>query len=356
MQAIQKQSTDVGLNYIENAPVPEIIHSDEVLIKVRAAGICGTDVDIYRADKPLMNRMRDKLPLTIGHEFCGTVEAVGKGVVGIEPGQFVSAEMHLICGHCYNCLTGNGQWCLNTVIAGIDGAGAFANYLIMPARAVIHLPENLPLEVAAYLDAIGNAVHTVRSVDVTGKDVVILGAGPMGIMATSLCRLMGARYIYVTDVHDSLLKIAKDEGADEVYNVADPKQQAELIKHATADKTKRGVDVVLELSGHGQAYRDALKVIRMGGELSLLGLPRGDIAVNFATDVVFKGITIRGIIGRKIFTTWIEMLALLQGEFRKTAQRIVTHKFPLADFEQGFKTKLAGEGLKVVLLPDEKFA
>jgi threonine 3-dehydrogenase len=352
MQVIQKQSTNVGLKYITNAPVPEIVNSDEVLIKVRAAGICGTDVDIYRADKPLMNRMKDKLPLTIGHEFCGTIETVGKGVTGLEKGQFVSAEMHLICGHCYNCRTGNGQWCLNTVIAGIDGAGAFADYLVLPARAVIRLPEGLPVEVAAYLDAIGNAVHTVRSVDVAGKDVVILGAGPMGIMATALCRLMGARYIYVTDVYDALLKIAKEEGANEVYNVSDPAQQREFVKRATSDPTKRGVDVVLELSGHGQAYRDAFQTIRMGGEISLLGLARGDIAVNFASDVVFKGITIRGIIGRKIFTTWIEMLALLQGEFIKTAKRIVTHQFPLADFEKGFATKLAGEGLKIVLHPN----
>jgi threonine 3-dehydrogenase len=352
MQAIQKQSTDVGLKYITNAPVPEIENSDQVLIKIRAAGICGTDVDIYRADKPLMNRMKDKLPMTTGHEFCGTIEEVGKGVTGLEKGQFVSAEMHLICGQCYNCRTGNGQWCMNTVIAGIDGNGAFADYMVLPARAVIQLPDGLPVEVAAYLDAIGNAVHTVRSVDVAGKDVVILGAGPMGIMATALCRLMGARRIYVTDVHDALLKIAKEEGADGAFNVSDPEQHRELIRRATSDPTKRGVDVVLELSGHGQAYRDAFQTIRMGGEISLLGLPKGDIAVSFSADVVFKGVTIRGIIGRKIFTTWIEMLALLQGEFLKTAKRIVTHQFPLADFEKGFATKLAGEGLKIVLHPN----
>jgi threonine 3-dehydrogenase len=352
MQAIQKQSTDVGLNYITNVPVPEIKNSDQVLIKIRAAAICGTDVDIYRADKPLMSRMKNKLPVITGHEFCGTIEEVGKGVTGLEKGQFVSAEMHLICGHCYNCRTGNGQWCLNTVVGGIDSNGAFADYIVLPARAVIQLPEGLPFEVAAYLDAIGNAVHTVRSVDVVGKDVVILGAGPMGIMATALCRLMGARRIYVTDVHDALLKIAKDEGADGAYNVNDPEQHRELLQRAKSDPTKRGVDAVFELSGQGKAYRDAFDTIRMGGELSLLGLPHSDVSVNFATDVVFKGITIRGITGRKIFTTWIEMLALLQGELLKTAKRIVTHQFPLADFEKGFATKLAGEGLKIVLHPN----
>ncbi len=354
MQAIQKQSTSAGLTYLKDAPVPEIVHSDEVLIKVRAAGICGTDVDIYRSDPPLMNRMKDKFPITLGHEFCGVIEQVGRGVTGLSAGDFVSAEMHLICGVCNNCRTGNGQWCLDTVIRGIDGPGAFADYIVLPARTVIPVPEEIPFEVAAYLDAIGNAVHTVRSVDVVGKDIVILGAGPMGIMATSLCRLMGARKVYVTDVHESLLKIAKDEGADGVYNVSNEEQRKEFLQVAKSDPRKRGVDAVLELSGHGTAYRDAFASVRMGGEIALLGLPRGDIAVNFSQDVVFKGITIRGIIGRKIFSTWIDMLALLQGEFRKTCQKIVTHRVTLAEYEKGFSTKLHGEGLKVILTPDAK--
>ncbi|MBI5059438.1 alcohol dehydrogenase catalytic domain-containing protein [candidate division KSB1 bacterium] len=352
MQAIQKQTTAVGLTYLTDAPTPQIVHSDEVLIRVRAAGICGTDVDIYRADPPLMNRMRDKLPVVLGHEFCGIVEAIGKGVTGLSVGDFVSAEMHLICGVCHNCRTGNGQWCLNTVIRGIDAAGAFADHIVLPARTVIPLPGDLPVEIAAYLDAIGNAVHTVRSVDVVGKDIVILGAGPMGIMATALCRLMGARRVYVSDIHDSMLKMAKDEGADAVFNVRDEAQQRELVKAAKSDPRKLGVDVVLELSGHGPAYRDAFATIRMGGELALLGLPRGDIAVNFSQDVVFKGLTIKAIIGRKIFSTWIDMLALLEGKFRDTCHRIVTHRFPMAEFEKGFNTKLHGEGLKVILLPN----
>lgn len=351
MQAILKETTNVGLTYRTDIPKPQIQHSDEVLIRIKAAGICGTDVDIYRADKPLMKRMKPRLPVITGHEFCGIIEEIGDGVKGLEVGDYVSAEMHIICGICDNCRTGNGHWCLNVVVRGIDGPGAFADYMVLPARAVIQLPKDLPTEVAAYLDAIGNAIHTVRSVDVVGKDVAILGAGPMGIMATSLCRLMGARRIYVTDVFDSLLKIAKEEGADEVFNPSREEEQREFHKLATSDPRKRGVDVVMELSGHGSAYRDAFSVIRLGGEISLLGLPRGDIAVDFASDVVFKGLTIRGITGRRIFTTWIEMLALLQGPFLKTAQRIVTHKFALADYEKGYTTKLHGEGLKVVLYP-----
>ena len=352
MQAIQKQSTATGLTFVTDAAVPRVANADDVLIRVKAAAICGTDVDIYRADPPLMNRMKDKLPVVTGHEFCGVIEEIGSSVAGFKVGDYVSAEMHITCGWCYNCRLGNGQWCLNTVVRGIDSAGAFADYIVLPVRNVVKLPASLPIEVAAYLDAIGNAVHTVRSVDVTGKDVAILGAGPMGIMATALCRLMGARRVYVTDVFDSLLKFAKAEGADEVFNVSDEDQRKRFHDACKSDPAKRGVDAVFELSGHTAAFKDAFACLHTGGELSLLGLPHGDVAVNFARDVVFKGLTIRGITGRKIFSTWIDMLALLEGPFLKTAQRIVTHKFPLAEYEQGFTTKLHGEGLKVILFPN----
>ncbi|RPH95420.1 L-threonine 3-dehydrogenase [candidate division KSB1 bacterium] len=352
MQAIQKQTTATGLTYLPNVPAPKITQPDEVLIRVKAAGICGTDVDIYRSDPQLMNRMKDILPVITGHEFSGIVEDIGSGVKGLKVGDYVSAEMHIICGVCHNCRTGNGQWCLNTVIRGITGDGIFADYVVLPASAVVPLPPEIPEEVGAYLDAVGNAVHTVRSADMVGKDVAILGAGPMGIMATSLCRLMGARRIYVTDVQESLLKAAKNEGADGVFNVGDAKLREEFLAVCKSDPRKRGVDVVLELSGHATAYRDAFAAVRMGGQISLLGLPKGEIGVNFSQDVVFKGVTIRGIIGRKIFTTWVEMLALLQGPFLETAKRVVTHKFALKDFEQGFKVKLAGQGLKIVLYPN----
>jgi threonine 3-dehydrogenase len=354
MQAIQKISSDVGLKYITDAPMPQITQADEVLIRIKASAICGTDVDIYRADAALMNRMKSNLPVITGHEFCGVIEEVGSAARGFKVGDYVSAEMHIVCGTCFNCLTGNGQWCLNTRVKGIDAAGIFADYVVLPARNVVLLPPDLPNEVAAFLDAIGNAVHTVRSVDVTAKDVAILGAGPMGIMAVAMCRLMGARKIYVTDVFDSLLEDALKEGADAVFNVKDEAAHKEFINVAKSDPRKRGVDVAFELSGHASAYRDAFDSLRMGGELSLLGLPHSDVPVNFSRDVVFKGLTIRGITGRKIFSTWIDMLALLQGPFLNTAKRIVTHKFPLAKFDEGFQIKLRGEGLKVILFPDGK--
>jgi threonine 3-dehydrogenase len=354
MQAIEKRTTEQGLTFTSSAPQPELTRSDEVLIKIKASAICGTDVDIYRADAQLMTRMKDKLPVITGHEFCGVIEEAGSDVRGLAVGDFVSAEMHIVCGHCYNCRMGNGQWCLNTVVRGIDAAGIFAEYVVLPARNVVKLPPEIPVDVAAYLDAIGNAVHTVRSVDVTAKDVAILGAGPMGIMAVALCRLMGARKVYVTDVFDALLEEALREGADAVFNVKDEAARKEFVSVAKSDPTKRGVDVLFELSGHGAAYRDAFDSIRMGGEMSLLGLPRGEVPVSFSRDVVFKGLTIRGITGRKIFSTWVEMLALLQGPFLTTAKHIVTHKFPMAQFEEGFAVKLRGEGLKVILYPNGK--
>jgi threonine 3-dehydrogenase len=344
MQAIQKQNTGTGLTYVPNVPIPQIKNPDDVLIRISATGICGTDVDIYRADQHLMDRMKSRMPVIVGHEFCGIVEEIGKGVKGLRVGDYVSAEMHIICGDCYNCRTGNGQWCLNTVVRGIDGDGVFAEYVVLPRQALIPLPEELPPEIGAYLDAVGNAYHTVRSVDIAGRDIAILGAGPMGIMATSLCRLMGARKIYVSDVQDNLLEAAKEEGADFVANVKDSAQHDEFLRICKSDSRKRGVDAVLELSGNSAAYRDAFSIIRMGGEMSLLGLPKNEVAVNFSSDVVFKGITIRGITGRKIFSTWIEMLAMLQGPFLKTARRVVTHKLPLNKFEDGFAIKLRGEG------------
>jgi len=352
MKSLQKTNTQPGLTFVADAPTPRITSPNDVLIRVKAAAICGTDVDIYRADVPLMTRMKPHLPVITGHEFCGVVEEVGPSVDSVEPGQFVSAEMHITCGTCYNCRTGNGQWCLHTVVRGLDDAGAFAEHVVLPASRVIPLPASLPIEVAAFLDAIGNAVHTVRSVDVAAKDVAVLGAGPMGMMVTALCRLMGAHRILVTDVFDALLAEAKREGADGVFNVKDAAGRRAFVEAAKADPTKRGVDVVFELSGHASAYADAFASIRLGGEMVLLGLPRSDVAVNFSHDVVFKGLTIRGITGRKIFSTWIDMLALLQGPFLKTAERIVTHKFPLADFEEGFQIKLRGEGLKVVFFPN----
>lgn len=352
MQAIQKSNTNPGLSYLTDVAKPEITTPHDVIVKVKAAGICGTDVHIYSAKPSLMSRMGKVVPMTIGHEFCGVIEDFGHGVEGLQRGMFVSAEMHWTCGQCYNCRTGNGHWCLSQSVGGIDKPGAFADYVKLPATSIVPLPNNLAVEVAAYLDAIGNSVYTARTADVVGKDVAVLGAGPLGILAVALCRIMGAKKIYVTDISDYVLKVAKEEGADEVFNVKDEKQHQEFLKVAASDSAKRGLDVVLEMSGAPSAYADAFKSLRMGGDFVLLGLPSGELSVNFSGDVVMKGITIHSIFGRRIFNTWADMLALLQGEFLKTAKRLVTHKLALSDCEKGFQTKLAGEGLKVVFYPE----
>lgn len=351
MKAILKTSSERGLTYTEAAPLPEIASATDVLIRVRAAAICGTDLDIYKSDPDLISRMKKSIPVITGHEFCGEVVEIGKDVRRAKIGDYVSAEMHVICGECVNCRTGNGHVCINTIIKGVDADGCFAEYVTVPASNVVILPPDLPEEVAAYLDAIGNAVHTVSSVDVVGKRVAVLGAGPIGIMSAAIARQSGAREVLVTDVNGNLLAVAKENGADRVFDVGSAEGRRSFLDYCRADSTRKGVDVVLELSGHPAAYEDLFQCVRMGGEVVLLGLPRQPLTVNFTRDIIFKGLTIHGIIGRKTYDTWFRMLGLIQAGLLDTLKRIVTHSFALKDFQKGFDVKLKGNGLKVILRP-----
>lgn len=351
MKAIQKTNTDQGLTFTESAPIPKISSPTDVLIRVRATAICGTDLDIYKSDPDLINRMKKSIPVITGHEFCGEVVEVGEDVYRVKPGDYVSAEMHILCGECVNCRTGNGHVCINTIIKGIDADGCFAEYVVVPASNVVVLPADLPERVAAYLDAIGNAVHAVSAVDVVARRVAILGAGPIGIMSAAIAKLSGAREVLVTDINDNLLKIAEENGADQTFNVGSEEGLKAFIDCSRADPTRRGVDVVLEMSGHPAAYDYLFECVRMGGEVVLLGLPRQPLTVNFNRDIIFKGLTIHGIIGRKTFDTWFRMLGLIEAGLLPTLQRIVTHEFSLDDFQKGFDAKLKGEGLKVIFRP-----
>ncbi len=351
MKAILKTTSAAGLTFTKEAPLPQPKTAHDVLIKVRATAICGTDMDIYKSDEDLVRRMSKALPVITGHEFCGEVVEVGKSVKRVQVGDYVSAEMHLICGECYNCRTGNGHVCINTIIKGIDDHGCFAEYLVVPDFNVVKLPADLPEEVAAFLDAIGNAVHTVSAVEVVAKRVAILGAGPMGIMAAAISRLSGAREVLVTDVNDLLLKIAAENGAHKTFNVSTPAGRAEFISVCRQDPARKGVDVALEVSGHPSAYNDLFDCLRMGGEAALLGLPRHPLTVNFTRDIIFKGLKIHGIIGRKTFATWYRMLGLIEAGLLPTLKQIVTHQMKLEDFQKGFDVKLKGEGLKVVFRP-----
>ncbi len=351
MKAILKTSPEKGLTFTQDAPLPQVKTAHDVLIKVKATAICGTDVDIYKSDADLIRRMSKAFPVITGHEFCGEVVEVGKSVKRIQVGDYVSAEMHLICGECYNCRTGNGHVCINTVIKGIDDHGCFAEYVVVPAGNVVKLPADLPEEVAAFLDAVGNAVHTASVVDVVAKSVAILGAGPMGIMAAKICKLSGAREVLVTDINDTLLRVALANGADAAFNVSSEAGRKEFLDACRRDLTRGGVDVALEMSGHPAAYNDLFTAVRMGGEIALLGLPRHPLTVNFNKDIIFKGLKIHGVIGRKIFDTWYRMLGLIQAGLGDTLKQIVTHRLPLSEYQLGFDLKLKGEGLKVVFKP-----
>ena len=351
MKAIFKSTIETGLTFRQDTPEPKIKFPNEVLIKVRATAICGTDVDIYKSDADLARRMSKALPVIVGHEFCGEVVEIGRSVRRVQVGDYVSAEMHIICNECYNCRTGSGHVCINTVIKGIDDHGCFAEYVVVPDSNITKLPKDLPEEVAAYLDAIGNAVHTMSSVDVVSKRVAILGAGPMGIMATKIACLSGAREVLVTDINDSLLQVARANGAHRVFNVSSAEGKKEFIEAAKSDPARRGMDAAVEMSGHPSAYGDLFECMRMGGEVALLGLPRHPLTVNFTRDIIFKGLTIKGIIGRKTYDTWYRMLGLIEAGLLPTLQSIVTHQIRLEDFQKGFDLKLKGEGLKVVMRP-----
>lgn len=351
MKAILKTNSDIGLIFTFDATEPQIVNSTDVKIRVKASAICGTDLDIYRGDPDLMHRMEKAMPVITGHEFCGEVVEIGKEVVRCRPGDYVSAEMHITCGECINCRTGNGHVCINTVIKGIDADGCFAEYVVVPQSNVVLLPSDLPEEVAAFLDAIGNAVHALTPVDLVGKRVAILGAGPIGIMGAKIARLSGAREVLITDVNPALLKIAAQNGADRAFNVGTEDGRQTFLDTCKDDPLSRGVDVVFELSGHPAAYQDLFECVRMGGEVVLLGLPRQPLTVNFTRDIIFKGLTLHGIIGRRKFDTWFRMLGLIQAGLLDTLKALVSYEFPLEEFQKGFDAKLSGDGLKVIFRP-----
>ncbi|MCX6641673.1 MAG: L-threonine 3-dehydrogenase [bacterium] len=351
MKAILKSNSEVGLQFTKDAPEPKIVNPTDVLIRVRATAICGTDLDIYKSDPDLAARMKKVMPVITGHEFCGDVVEIGKAVKRTRVGDFVSAEMHILCGECYNCRTGNGHVCINTIIKGIDADGCFAEYVVVPESNIIKLPADIPVEVAAFMDAIGNAIHTITPIEIASKRVAVLGAGPIGIIGAAAAKLCGASEVLVTDISETLLKMAKENGADKVFNVSTPEGRQSFLDDCRSDSTRKGVDVVIEMSGHPAAYEDLFQCVRMGGEVVLLGLPKRPLTVNFTRDIIFKGLTIHGIIGRRTYDTWFRMIGLMQAGLLPTLKRIVTHRIPLAEFQKGFDVKLKGEGLKVVMDP-----
>jgi threonine 3-dehydrogenase len=338
MRTLAKTKAEPGITMVD-APRPGVGPND-VMIRIRKTAICGTDMHIYNWDDWAQKTI--PVPMTVGHEYVGTVEAMGDEVRGLKLGQRVSGEGHIVCGHCRNCRAGRRHLCRNTVGVGVNRPGAFADYLVIPAVNAFPIPDDIPDEIASILDPFGNAAHTALSFDLVGEDVLITGAGPIGIMAAAICRHVGARHVVITDVNDYRLDLAKKMGAHRTVNIAREKLRDVMPSLNMVE----GFDVGLEMSGVPAAFRDMLDVMNHGGKIAMLGIPPPETAIDW-TQVIFKGLIIKGIYGREMFETWYKMIALLQAGLDLTP--MITHRFDVAEYLEGFKTMGSGKSGKVVL-------
>ncbi|MCA0403794.1 MAG: L-threonine 3-dehydrogenase [Proteobacteria bacterium] len=338
MKALVKLKPEPGI-WMEDVPKPTFGVND-VLIKIHKTAICGTDIHIYSWDEWAQATI--PYPMTIGHEFYGEIVEVGEEVKGLKVGQRVSGEGHLTCGFCRNCRAGKRHLCRNTEGVGVNRSGCFAEYLAIPASNVIALPDNIKGEEAAILDPFGNAAHCALSFDMVGEDVLITGAGPIGIMAVAIARHIGARYIVITDVNDYRLELARKMGADFAINVKQDSLDATMEKLGMQE----GFDIGLEMSGNKEAFNQMLKSMNHGGHIALLGIPPASMAINW-NEVIFKGLTIKGIYGREMFETWYKMIAMLQSGLDLSP--VMTHHFPVDDYQEAFKLMASGQTGKVIL-------
>lgn len=338
MKSLVKAKAERGL-WLQQVPVPSIGPND-VLIRVKQAAICGTDVHIYNWDE--WARKTIPVPMTVGHEFMGEIVAVGTAVDGYAVGDRVSGEGHVTCGHCRNCRAGRRHLCRNTLGIGVNRAGCFGDYLSMPAGNVFKLTPRIKDEIAAFLDPLGNAVHCALSFDVVGEDVLITGAGPIGIMACAIVKHIGARHVVITDVNDYRLALAKQCGATRALNVTREGLEGAIKELGMAE----GFDVGLEMSGHPEAFRAMLSVMNHGGHVALLGIPPAEAAIDW-NQVIFKGLTLKGIYGREMFETWYKMGAMLDSGLDVTP--VLTHHLPVERFEEAFAIANSGQAGKVVL-------
>ena len=311
-----------------------------VLIRVKRTAICGTDMHIYNWDAWAQKTI--PVPMAVGHEYCGEVVEVGSEVSGFAPGDRVSGEGHITCGYCRNCRAGRRHLCRNTVGVGVNRPGCFAEYLVIPAFNAFKLPDAIDDEIAAILDPLGNAVHTALAFDVVGEDVLITGAGPIGIMAAAVVRFIGARNVVITDVNDYRLELARTMGATLALNVT----RDSLDDAMKQLGMREGFDVGLEMSGNAAALRDMLRTLHHGGSIAMLGIPPNEVAIDW-NDVILKGLTIKGIYGREMFETWYKMAALLQSGLN--IRPVITHRLPYTAYQQAFDTMGRGQSGKVVM-------
>ena len=338
MQALVKRKSAKGI-HLEDVPEPKIGH-DDVLIQVRKAGICGTDLHIYKWDDWASKTV--PLPLVVGHEFVGEVVQIGSGVTDFRVGDIVSGEGHVVCGRCRNCMAGRRHLCNDTAGIGVTRPGAFAERIALPMTNVWAHDEAVNDEVAAIFDPFGNAVHSALSFPVLGEDVLITGAGPIGLMAAAVVRHAGARHVVITDLNPYRLALAEEMGVSMTVNAADTKLE-DVQKELGMEE---GFDVGLEMSGNPSAFQDMLANMCHGGKIAILGIPEKDMSIDWNL-VVFNMLTIKGIYGREMYETWYKMTVMLQSGLDVTP--VITHRFPFADFEEAFATALSGKSGKVLL-------
>jgi threonine 3-dehydrogenase len=338
VKALVKKEATRGI-WMADIPEPKVGPND-VLIKIEKTAICGTDMHIFNWDAWAQKTI--PVPMAVGHEYFGRIVELGSEVRGFAIGDRVSGEGHITCGHCRNCRAGRRHLCRNTVGVGVDRQGCFAEFLVIPAFNAFKLPEAVTDDIASFLDAFGNATHTALAFNMVGEDVLITGAGPIGVMAVAISRFVGARNVVITDVNDYRLELARKMGATRAVNVSRTRLDDTMAELGM----KEGFDVGLEMSGNPQAFRDLLRTMHHGGSVALLGIPPEETAIDW-NQVIFKGLAMKGIYGREMFETWYKMSAMLQSGL--DIRPIITHHFPIQEFLQGFEIMGSGQSGKVIL-------
>ena len=338
IKAIVKNESKIGLA-LEDVSMPEC-DDESVLIKIKKTGICGTDLHIYKWDEWAQKTV--SIPTIIGHEFSGVVCDKGKNVKNIQINERVSAEGHIVCGYCRNCRAGRGQLCRNTKGIGVQISGAFSEYICVPETNVIKIPDDIDDDIAAIFDPLGNAFHTALSFGVIGEDVLITGAGPIGIMAAKICQTIGSRKVILTDINSERINLAKNLDIKLSYNIK--KNTLESIMEL--NNMKEGFDIGLEMSGSGKAFNDMIKVMNNGGKIAILGISPTAFEVNW-NEIIFKMLEVKGIYGREMYETWYKMIALIQSGFN--IKNIITHKFHFTDFQKAFAIMKEGNCGKIIL-------
>lgn len=338
MKSLVKAKREPGI-WMQDVPVPDY-GANDVLIKIHKTAICGTDIHIYNWDEWAQATI--PVPMTVGHEFFGEIVAIGREVNGFKVGQRVSGEGHITCGSCRNCRAGKRHLCRNTLGVGVNRPGCFAEYLAMPASNVLVIPETISADQASIMDPFGNATHCALAFDMVGEDVLITGAGPIGIMAVAIAKHIGARHVVITDVNEYRLELAKKMGATRAVNV-----KHESIKEVMDELGMlEGFDVGLEMSGNPVAFNDMIKAMNHGGHVAMLGIPPQQTAIDW-NHVIFKGLVIKGIYGREMFETWYKMIAMLQSGLN--IDPVMTHHYPVDSYQEAFEVMASGHSGKVIL-------